>query len=708
MNRYHFHLLFLIPILFLVALFFVQPTAGQTGPGIRHDGADTVLEVSPSQSIALESAMGGVQTRFVFRFLNTRVDVPLVSIPAVMQERLDAVGARVVLRFANTRQKIPLGILPQSLATALDAVEARVVLRFANTVQVIPLVFPHGPFCETVSPEIDNIVTENLPDKQVAIRWITDTPTTSVLEYGNTSGQYSTTMTNDLFATEHEVILSNIEARTYYYRIIVTDVCDNVTQTLEQQFSGVEQSGPPLVLIYAVLDNNLGDDTDQWQRLITNVEAGAQQNSNINVRLLIDSPDDNNAYVYAVTGGEPCIAANPDDPTCNGRYVEGTNFWRVNEDTAHPESLYAFIKAALDAHPDASQVLLSLVGHGSGWTAGALPSQPSSWGDQPSRSGANQEQIGGLLWDDTTGTAAGTRALSTKALGVAFQWVQANTGRQIDLLYLDACSMGMAEVADEIAEHVHYLLASPNTAWASFTYDKMLGAIKPEMDAEAVGLVWRDAEKKALEERMPDYPYTFSLYDLSKMDALVTAVNKLVTELNNAVSGQRGALDAALNALERYESDYDGEISSSTDHYGDLGSFLTELQARTNLPQSLVTAITDVQSAIDMLVVGDFAFGNGKPHTNPDQEWAWQNANGVGLYFPRANDPKRSLYTGENLRWMERTGWDQFLNSMGLVVASDALGGSLPICASTRGCDALPVQLPLAGGTDIYLPLISR
>jgi hypothetical protein len=641
------------------------------------------------------------------KFSPTNYGAPSTEFTPVLQR----VAQRIAADYSSATVVQTLVDLSTEMRTALGNVTPRVSSDYASASQSTTLTFPKALINDQVAPQLVGTVTV-LPGSvanAVRLRWQVNEFAKSTLQYGTAPGSYAQTITIDSYETTSSVEVPNLSPNTTYFgRITLTDRSDKKGQSVEFTFSLDTTPGKSLVLIYAVLDNNLGDDTEQWQRLVTNVETGAA-NGNIDVRLLIDSPGANNAYVYALTGGAPCIT--PTNPTCNGRYVENTNFWRVDEDTAHPQALYDFVNDAITAHSDASQLILSLVGHGSGWTANALPSQPSSWADQPSRSGTNTERLGGLLWDDTTGGNSGTRALSTKALGTALRWINNSTGRKIDLLYLDACSMGMAEVADEIAPAVDYLLASPNTAWASFAYDAMLTAITPGLSTEQIGRAWLDAEKAALDGGNPDgatrYPYTLALYRLDQIDGLTTAVGGLATALNSAVSGQRAAIDAALTAVTRYESNYDGAINRS-DHYGDLGSFVVELQSRAGSNQALVTAINNVQSALNNMVIVA-AFHSGVPHTNPDQQWAWPNAKGLGIYLPRANDPKRTLYTGDNLRWVQRSGWHQFLEAMGMVMAADAMGTELPTCAATAQCAGLPRQLPVEnGGVEIYLPLIRR
>ena len=138
----------------------------------------------------------------------------------------------------------------------------------------------------------------------------------------------------------------------------------------------------PLVLIYAVLDNNLDGG---WERLVNNIEKGVHADAN--VRLMVDAfgMDENdageavsNAWVYDVRYDENSLCPSFSDRTCG--YTEGETVRRfVTEDTAHASSLYRFIGDSLLAYPNPTQVILVLVGHGSGWSADLLPGQPSGW-----------------------------------------------------------------------------------------------------------------------------------------------------------------------------------------------------------------------------------------------------------------------------------------------------------------------------------------
>lgn len=156
---------------------------------------------------------------------------------------------------------------------------------------------------------------------------------------------------------------------------------------------------------------------------------------------------------------------NYQNPTCNGRYVLGQNMWEWTDDTANVYSLSEFLQSATFAYPDAGQVVVSLVGHGSGWYPNVLLGLPSAWDGQP-----GGVHPGGYL--------------TTRSLGNALRWAYQATGRKINLLYLDACLMAMSEVAYEVSDSVDLVLASENlSTLARFSLRSAASPIEPSLAA---------------------------------------------------------------------------------------------------------------------------------------------------------------------------------------------------------------------------------
>jgi uncharacterized delta-60 repeat protein len=456
----------------------------------------------------------------------------------------------------------------------------------------------------------------------------------------------------------------------------------------------------PLTLLYAVLDNNLGDG---WTRLVNNIEAGVR--SGTTVRLLIDGPTDNDVYLYDVQPDTNPFCPSPANPTCNGRYVEGTNFWRLtNENSAHPDSLYQFLVDAMDDYPTADKINLSLIGHGSGWSANVLPGQPSIWRDQ-------NDTVGGMLWDDHPSVGQqDSRSLSTKALGQALTWAGEQTGRKIDLLYLDGCSMGMAEVAYELRNGARYLLAAPNIDWASFNYNALLPEVV-NANGRALGERWLQIEAAEFRAN-PGHPFTLALLDLGQMGGVATAASALADSLRALMPTQQAQLLAAFAATDRFDSDYDGDLDTA-DAYSDLPAFVSQVKQGFPTATAVQQAAEALRNALDAAVVAKDS-ANGSPWLFGEQLWQWRDYGGLGIYLPLGQDEarRRLFYHANNLAWTADTTWDEFLTAFwGGNSNAAATLADMPVChATTQGCQGLANPLPVQAPTArfVYLPVARK
>ncbi len=452
-----------------------------------------------------------------------------------------------------------------------------------------------------------------------------------------------------------------------------------------------------LVLLYAVLDNNLGD---SWTRLVNNIESGVR--TGMTVRLLIDGPTDNDVYLYDVMPDTNPFCPSPVNPTCDGRYAEGTNFWRLtNENSAHPDSLYQFLVDAIKAYPTTNQITLSIIGHGSGWSANVLPGQPSIWRDQ-------NDTLGGMLWDDHTGVQAGSRSLSTLALGQAIHWATSETGRTINLLYLDGCSMGMTEVAYELRNRADYLLASPNTDWATFAYDQLLPLARYDRNGRALGEAWLATEAALMRSRT-GYPFTLALTDLRRITPLATTVTAFADALQGVIPTQRAALTLAYQQSDRFDSNYDAMLDSN-DNYLDLRDFAAQVQS--SITDTLVISHAQAVQTLLSSVVITVAQQNGSPWLAEEQTWAWRNLGGLSLYAPLQTDEakRRIYYTKDHLAWAADSRWDEFLATFWAGTVNGATtAAELPVCyATTQGCAGLANPLPVQPPPTVFLPTIWR
>ena len=460
---------------------------------------------------------------------------------------------------------------------------------------------------------------------------------------------------------------------------------------------------PALVLIYAVLDNDLGEN---WTALINRAERGVH--AGVNVRMMIDGPGNNNSAIYDLKHDEDDLCPSVSDPLCG--YSNGTDWQSYPESVATLEALEQFLNDALHDYPNASPVVLALVGHGGGWSANALPGQPSPYKDQ---------DMGGLLWDDNPGSGPGSQSLSTQALGQALYRAFGVNRRAIDLLYLDACSMLMAEVAYEVRNSSHYLLGSPNTDWATFVYDQLIAVVTPTISGAEIGQKWLEIEAQRL-RRHAGHPFMLSLLNLKQMDELRLAVNTLGNTLRAALPTQKQAIMQAFRNAARYESDYNGKLEDK-DAYTDLYSFADQLRQQFGGQSEILRAAQDVMQIVSTAVISkDVQDGN--PWLYPASYWHWADSGGISVYLPLQQDEDRRqlLYHPTYLAWAQDNAWSEFLNTywQGATNLQDAVAAgenrlnAMPRCFATTQaeCSGLSRPLPLQEPPlpeKAYLPFTS-
>ncbi len=400
-----------------------------------------------------------------------------------------------------------------------------------------------------------------------------------------------------------------------------------------------------LLLIYYGGDNNLGPD---GMEVLNSVEQAAK-NPDATVLMMLDGPGSDNARLYRVEPDNDLTCPSYTNLDCDGRYVIGQNMWEWPDDSANPEALAEFIKGALIAYPNADQVILSLVGHGSGISA-------AGEADQPGGRRARFDPLAGLLLDEDPGQTS----LSTRALGEGLRNGLAAAGRdRIDGLYLDACLMSMVEVGYEINDSVDYLLASPNIKWAVSDYAAHINDINGQRDARQLLEEWLHNEAGVLNS---NHPFTYALTDLGQIDDLRVAIDNLALALKDTLPGDRSKIRAAFNQADLFDSTGDGSLNRAEDSYIDLASFARALQQNFAGNAAVRTAAQEVETAlIRTVLVRDYL--NGSPWHQTDQKWIWNDTmGGLSIYAPLVDDGwQRRYYNSRQFQFAHDGQWDDFL-----------------------------------------------
>ncbi|GAB4195970.1 MAG: hypothetical protein OHK0022_13090 [Roseiflexaceae bacterium] len=442
-----------------------------------------------------------------------------------------------------------------------------------------------------------------------------------------------------------------------------------------------------LVMIYASGDNDLHD---AIQRLAISAERAAAT-PGVTTLLLLDGPGIDDAYLYKLQPpkpGQPNCFIRLRDPSCGGRYKFGETYQKWPDNVASVASLTDFLVSAQQAFP-ANRRVLSLVGHGNGWS-------PSMLNGQPSRHGG-QSQAGMLL------DLHPPSSLSTSDMARALNDSSLLAGRPLDLLFLDACNMGQIEVAYELRRSTHYLLASPNVKWSAFPYDKHL-AKATIGDGEAIGRAWIANEQAALTD---GYPYTYTLLKLSTIEALRASANQLAGAL---MVQTPASLRAAFRQVDRYDDDQNGALEAK-DSTVDLGSLATHILTGSHGLRlhsdsaGLTAAATQVRQALADSVVAHTA-QSGKPWLFRDQTWSWNTSAGLGIYLPLGeNDDWRRRYY-RTLEFGGKSNWALLIDGIWSWRAPPAD----QVC--TGSCEPPHSQLPLENQRpsvyEVLIPIARR
>jgi hypothetical protein len=92
-------------------------------------------------------------------------------------------------------------------------------------------------FLDITPPTISNVRTSGIKTNEVTIRWSTDEPADSRVEYGLTTDYGSSTSLDATLVTNHSQQLIGLQAgTTYHYRVISRDAAGAVATSADHTF----------------------------------------------------------------------------------------------------------------------------------------------------------------------------------------------------------------------------------------------------------------------------------------------------------------------------------------------------------------------------------------------------------------------------------------------------------------------------------------
>ena len=248
-----------------------------------------------------------------------------------------------------------------------------------------------------------------------------------------------------------------------------------------------------------------------------------------------------------------------------------------------PDTLRDFLQWGARQYP-AQQYALTLWDHGSG-------------------------PIHGFGNDDALG---GGKALSLADIQTALR----QAGVHFELIGFDACLMASLEVAHALAPHANYLVGSEEvtTGWDWTQVVNFLSA-HPDARGDALGRAIVDSYKAF--EGTVDYT-AYSVTDLQRVPALVTALDGVATTLTQALHTQGLPAWWAVSTARREAQDFQTNIFQTDMDLVDVMSWIDELGKTGVLPPQQVA---EFRAAYQQAVI----------HTDGSED----DATGLMMYFPR-------------------------------------------------------------------------
>lgn len=353
-----------------------------------------------------------------------------------------------------------------------------------------------------------------------------------------------------------------------------------------------------------------------------------QANPNVRVVVLFDGNSQEKDTRILVL--HPGMSGNFQDMT---PLIAGSGAWtgfpydaqtdQVELDTGRVETLRSFIEWARKTYPDAKHTMLSVIDHGGGWAP--------DFGSQQGQPKVNRYRLAGDGRGLSTDAQSG-RSLSTRNTGEVFTGL-GDLG-QFDLVFFDACLMGMVESAYEIQPYTRYFVAGQNLLWAELPYERHFGKITQDTTPEQLAANLVADYGTTLTE-----PHTIAAVEMAQLPALRASITRLAEALLNHLDAHPGAAsdirDAYIRA-QKFDYDVSMSIDDETDAYVDLRSIAQEIRAK-NFSSSVNAAADEVVTALGRAVLAPGARVGSISEIETDNGtavWDLSRASGLSIYMP--------------------------------------------------------------------------
>jgi len=394
-----------------------------------------------------------------------------------------------------------------------------------------------------------------------------------------------------------------------------------------------DEAEPPVtkswtVLIYMCAVNNLYHAA--WNDMNKLEKVGSSDSMNIVVQFDQDPEYDfyYPTYDFGPKGcGRYIITRNPQNEygTITSPQVE----WLGDVNSGDPDTLVNFVKWGMKNYP-ANKYAIIIWDHGLGWRS----------------KGARSSVLRSICDDE-----AYNDSISEYELRQAFSQIREHYGKKVELIGMDACLMGMLEVANDIQDSGKWFCASSTLmemSPAGWPYDYFLEDLRQEPDMSGQDLA------RAMVTRYRQYyeaygslqEASFAGMSLDRTNNVISAVNEFAGEAVNKIDSEK---DNLLEAQSSSQSMYNSELGMGCPDYIDLNDFMYQVTQNVT-DTELINLAGDVMDAVENTVV--YVYSGPSMATNNG---------GLSIWLPDATFYSAYIYSYEALPFAEDTEWPQFL-----------------------------------------------
>ena len=280
-----------------------------------------------------------------------------------------------------------------------------------------------------------------------------------------------------------------------------------------------------------------------------------------------------------------------------------------------PQTLEDFVNWGTTSYP-AEKYLLVIWNHGGGFKSNSTNITKD------------------IAWDFSNGEDRITMPELENALSA----ISSQLGKKIDILGMDACFMGMTEVAYQVKDHADIFVSSEETVpGAGWPYDTIFGQLvgNPSISPEQLAT---DIVEKYIDS-YGGYNVTQSAVDLSYMDVLAGKCSDLAAVIMGDSKTQINKYISAANDSQYYV-DYD---------FIDLYDFCNKLLINSN-NNTVKNIASDIQETLNSAIIQSGYSGGGT-----------SGSMGLSIYFPY-------YYYSDyynNTHFAGDTFWDEMLLHLG-------------------------------------------